>query len=57
MPLFWVPPVFYLDVPGPQRKATGKEETEDRALSKEKNIEEAKHQEGFSFSKDDSVEK
>ena len=33
------------------RKATGKEETEDRAFSKEKKIEEAKHQECFLFPK------
>lgn len=46
MPIFWVPPELYLEMPGPQRKATGREETKDRVLSKEK-VEEAKHQEGF----------
>lgn len=39
--------MLYLEMPGPQRKAKGKEETKDGALNEEKKIEEAEHQEGF----------
>lgn len=56
--VFWMPPELYLEVPGPQRKAKGKEETKDYGALNGEQIEEAEHQEVlFFFSRDDSVEK